>query len=96
MFTSKISLSKLENIQKRALGFVLDGYQSGYTELLQNANVPGIKSWSYDIWPLKRLTVLRELTLFTAMQCLRAKNVLMHWETAETDETESETDPIRS
>ena len=43
MFTSKTSLSKLENIQKRALRFVLDDYQSGYTELLQNANVPGIK-----------------------------------------------------
>ena len=43
MFTSKTSLSKLENIQKRALRFVLDDYQSGYTELLQNTNVPGIK-----------------------------------------------------
>ena len=43
MFTSKTSLSKLENIQKRALRFVLDDYQSGSTELLQNANVPGIK-----------------------------------------------------
>ena len=43
MFTSKTSLSKLENIQKRALRFVLDDYQSGYNDLLQNANVPGIK-----------------------------------------------------
>ena len=43
MFTSKTSLSKLENIQKRALRFVLDDYQSGYTDLLQNANVPWIK-----------------------------------------------------
>ena len=44
MFTSKTSLSKLENIQKRALRFVLDDYQSGYADLLQNANnVPGIK-----------------------------------------------------
>ena len=43
MFTSKTSLSKLENIQKRALWFVLDDYQSGYTDLLQNINVPGIK-----------------------------------------------------
>ena len=34
------------NIQiskKRALRFVLDDYQSGYDDLLQNANVPGIK-----------------------------------------------------
>ena len=36
MFTSKTSLSKLENIQKRALRFVLDDYQSGYNDLLQN------------------------------------------------------------
>ena len=43
MFTSKTSLSKLENIQKRALRFALDDYQSGYTDLLKNANVPGIK-----------------------------------------------------
>ena len=40
MFTSKTSLSKLENIQKRALRFVLDDYQTGYPDLLQNANVP--------------------------------------------------------
>ena len=43
MFTTKTSLSKLQNIQKRALRFVLDDFQSGYTDLLQNANVPGIK-----------------------------------------------------
>ena len=43
IFTGKTSLSKLENIQKRALRFVLDDYQSGYTDLLQNASVPGIK-----------------------------------------------------
>ena len=43
MFTSKKPLSKLENIKKCALRFVLDDYQSGYTDLLQNANVPRIK-----------------------------------------------------
>ena len=43
MFTSKTSLSKLENIRKRALRFVLDDYQTRYTDLLPNANVPGIK-----------------------------------------------------
>ena len=43
MFTRKASLSKPENIQKRAFRFALDDYQSGYTDLLQNANVPRIK-----------------------------------------------------
>ena len=43
MFTSKTSLYKLENIQKHALRFVLDYYQSGYNDLLHNANVPGVK-----------------------------------------------------
>ena len=42
MFTSKTSLSKLENIQKLALRFVLDYYQSGCTDLLHNDDVPGI------------------------------------------------------
>ena len=31
------------HIQKRALRFVLDDYKTGYTDLLENANVPGIK-----------------------------------------------------
>ena len=43
MFTSKSSLSKLEGIQKRALRFVLDDYTSDYVELLDKANVPGMK-----------------------------------------------------
>ena len=45
MFTSKTSLSKLENIQLnvRALRCVHDDHQSGYTDLLHNADIPGIK-----------------------------------------------------
>ena len=42
-FTSKASLSKLENIQKCAFRFALDGYQPGYTDLQLNAVVPRIK-----------------------------------------------------
>ena len=43
MFTSKSSLSKLEDIQRRALRFVLDDYTSDYHELLNKADVPGMK-----------------------------------------------------
>ena len=82
MFISKTSLSKLENIQKRALRFVLDDYQSSYTELLQNANVPGIKIMVLRYMAIEMFK-LRELTLLTSMQCLHAKNVLMHWVTAQ-------------
>ena len=38
LFTS--NLSKLENIQKRALRFVLNDYESDYNDLLTKANVP--------------------------------------------------------
>ena len=43
MFTSESSLSKLEDIQRRALRFVLDDYTSDYHELLNKADVPGVK-----------------------------------------------------
>ena len=43
MFTSKASLSKLETLQKRALRFVLNDYESTDQHLLHNYNVPGIK-----------------------------------------------------
>ena len=43
MFTSKASISKLETLQKRALRFVLNDYESTYQNLLHNCNVPGIK-----------------------------------------------------
>ena len=43
LFTSKSSISKLENIEKRALRFVLNDYESDYNDILTKANVPGIK-----------------------------------------------------
>ena len=52
LFTSKSSLSKLENIQKRALKFVLNDYESDYNDLLTKANVPGIK-----IMTLRKLAI---------------------------------------
>ena len=43
MFTCKKSLDRIENIQKRALRFVLDDYESSYHDLLIQCEVPGIK-----------------------------------------------------
>ena len=46
MFLSKISkksLTNIENIQKRALTFVNNGYTSSFQELLTNSGVPGIR-----------------------------------------------------
>ena len=42
LFTSKSSLSKLDDIQKRALRFVLNEHESDYNDSLTMANVPGI------------------------------------------------------
>ena len=71
MFVSKKSLSKLENIQNRALRFVLDDYQSGFTALLQNANVPGITIMVL----LKTSSVSTKLALFTSIPCPCTMNV---------------------
>ena len=43
MLTSKSLLNRLEDIQRRALGFVLCDYDSCYTNLLKAASVPGIR-----------------------------------------------------
>ena len=43
MFTSKSSLNKLENIQKRALRFVCNDFVSNYSELLELCGSRGVK-----------------------------------------------------
>ena len=43
MFTSKSPLNRLEDIQRRALRFVLCDYDSCYENLLTAASVPGIR-----------------------------------------------------
>ena len=56
MFTVKTSLSQLEKYKKeRALRFVLADYRSGFTDLLQTANGPGIKTvvLQYGKWSLQ-------------------------------------------
>ena len=53
LFTSKSSLSKLENTQKRALRFVLNDYESDYNDLLTKAKVPGIKIMTLRQWAIE-------------------------------------------
>ena len=75
MFTSKTSLSKLKNIQKRALRFVLDDYQTGYPDLLQNANAPGIKIMVLRYLAIEVFKCVNEISpaylndMFTRKQC---------------------------
>ena len=86
MFTSKTSLSKLENIQKRALRFVLDDYQSDYNDLLQNANVPGIKIMLLRYLAIEVFKCINEINpaylneMFIRKECpyaLRDSSILM-------------------
>ena len=86
MFTSTTSLSKLENIQKWALRFVLDDYQSGYTDLLQNAIVPGIKIMLLRYLAIEVFKCINEINpaylnaMFIRKECpyaLRDSSILM-------------------
>ena len=62
MFSSKSSLSKLEDLQRRALRFVLDDYVSNYDVLLTKSDVPGIK-----------ITLLRYLAI-EVFKCVKEIN----------------------
>ena len=42
MFSSKRSLNKIENLQKRALRFVLDDYTSSYELFLEKSGQPSM------------------------------------------------------
>ena len=75
MSTSKTSLFKLENIQKHALRFVLDDYQTDYTDLPQNASVPGIKIMVLRYLTIEVFKCIHEISpvclnaMFTRKQC---------------------------
>ena len=75
MFTSKSSSLKLDDIQKRALRFVLDEYPSGYHELLNNATVPGVKIMALRYFAIEVYKCVNGLNatylndLFTIKRC---------------------------
>ena len=75
MFTSKSSLPKLEDIQRRALRFVLDDYTSDYHELLNKADVPGVKIMALRYLAIKVYKCVNGLNpkylydLFTMKKC---------------------------
>ena len=86
MFTRKTSLFKLENIPKRALRFVLDDYQSRFTDLLHNANVPGIKIIVLWYLAIEVFKCVKEISpaypnaMFTRKECpyaLRYNSILV-------------------
>ena len=79
IFTSKTSLSKLENIQKRALRFVLMTIRRAILICYRMLTYQESKLWSYDISQLKSLNVLTKLVLLTSVPCSHASNVRMHW-----------------
>ena len=75
MFTSKSSLSKLEDIKKRALRFVLDDYTSDYHELLNKADVPRVKTMAFRYLAIEVCKCVNGLNhkylnhLFTIKKC---------------------------
>ena len=75
MFTSKSSLTTLGNIQRRALRFVLDDYTSDYHELLNKADVPGVKIMELRYLAIGKYTFVNGLNpkylndLFTIKKC---------------------------
>ena len=91
------SLSKLENILELVLRFVLDDYQSGYTDLLQNANVPGIKIMVLRYLAIEMFKCIKgiNLTYLNAMFTRKEMSLCIERQ-LNIGETESETDPIRS
>ena len=70
----------------RLLRFLLDGYQTGYTDLLQNAYVPGIKIMVLRYLAIEVFKCINEInptylnTMFTRKQCpyaLRDSSILV-------------------
>ena len=75
MFTGKKSLDRIENIQKRALRFVLDDYRSSYHDLLIQTEVPGIKIMTLRLLAIEVFKCVNKLNpeylneMFTMKKC---------------------------
>ena len=77
MFTSKSSLNKLENIQKRALRFVCNDFVSKYSELLEKCGSQGVKLMALSFMAIE---VYKCVTIWIHnawMKCLPWRNVHM-------------------
>ena len=75
VFTGKKSLDRIENIQKRALRFVLDDYGSSYHDLLIQTEVPGIKIMTLRLSAIEVFKCVNKLNpeylneMFTIKKC---------------------------
>ena len=75
MFTSKSSLNKLENIQKRALRFVCNDFVSNYSELLEKCGSQGVKRMTLRCMAIEAYKCVNNMNpqylneLFTPKKC---------------------------
>ena len=75
MFITKKSLDRIKNIQKRALRFVLNDYQSNYHDLLNKSEATGIKITTLCLLPIEVYKCVNDLNpkylndMFTIKNC---------------------------
>ena len=75
MFTGKKSLDRIEDIQKRALRFVLNDYQSNYQDLLNKSEATGIKIMTLRLLAIEVYKCVNNLNpkylneMFTKKKC---------------------------
>ena len=74
MFTSNSSLSKLEDIKKRALRFALDDNESDYYGLLNEADAPGMKIMTLRYLAIEVYKSMNGLNPNIWMTCLLSRS----------------------